>query len=39
MIGSRAIVFDLDGTLADSAGDVQRALNRALASEDLPPLD
>lgn len=34
-----AIVFDLDGTLVDSAGDVQRALNRALASEDLPPID
>lgn len=34
-----AVVFDLDGTLVDSAGDVQRALNRTLASEDLAPLD
>ena len=34
-----AVVFDLDGTLVDSAGDVQRALNRALASENLQPLD
>jgi len=34
-----AIVFDLDGTLVDSAADVQRALNRTLASEELPPLD
>ncbi len=34
-----AVVFDLDGTLVDSAADVQRALNRTLASEDLPPID
>jgi phosphoglycolate phosphatase len=34
-----AVVFDLDGTLADTATDVQRALNRALASDDLPPID
>jgi len=34
-----AVVFDLDGTLADTATDVQRALNRALGSDDLPPID
>jgi len=34
-----AVVFDLDGTLVDSAADVRRALNRTLASEQLPPLD
>ena len=34
-----AVVFDLDGTLADTADDIQRALNRALASDDLPPLE
>ena len=33
-----AVVFDLDGTLADTAADIQRALNRALISDDLPPL-
>ncbi len=39
MIRAPAVVFDLDGTLADTAGDVQRALNRTLASEGLAPLD
>lgn len=34
-----AVVFDLDGTLVDSAADVQRALNRTLASEGLAPLE
>jgi len=34
-----AAVFDLDGTLVDSAADVQRALNRTLASEELAPLE
>lgn len=34
-----AVVFDLDGTLADTAADIRRALNRALAANDLPPLD
>ena len=34
-----AVVFDLDGTLADTAADIRRALNRALAQDDLPPLD
>lgn len=34
-----AVVFDLDGTLADTAGDVQQALAAALASEGLPPVE
>lgn len=34
-----AIVFDLDGTLVDSAGDLRAAANRMLADLDLPPLD
>lgn len=35
----QAVVFDLDGTLVDTATDIQRALNRVLATDDLPPLD
>lgn len=35
----KAIVFDLDGTLADTAADIREALARALANEDLPPID
>jgi phosphoglycolate phosphatase len=35
----QAIVFDLDGTLADTAADIREALVRALASEGLPPVD
>ena len=34
----RAIVFDLDGTLVDSAGDIRRALNRLLAEEGRRPI-
>ena len=35
----QAIVFDLDGTLADTASDIREALVRALATEGLPPVD
>jgi len=35
--GCRAIVFDLDGTLADTVGDLTTALNRTFAELDLPP--
>ena len=35
----QAIVFDLDGTLADTALDIRDALARALATENLPPVD
>jgi phosphoglycolate phosphatase len=34
-----AVVFDLDGTLADSAPDIAAALNVALAVHELAPLD
>jgi len=37
--GYSAIVFDLDGTLADTAADIREALVRALATENLPPVD
>ncbi|GAA1198054.1 HAD family hydrolase [Prauserella alba] len=36
--GARAVVFDLDGTLVDSAPDITRALNTALAAQSLPPV-
>ncbi|MGB5688701.1 MAG: HAD-IA family hydrolase [Woeseiaceae bacterium] len=35
----QAIVFDLDGTLADTAADIREALVQAFASEGLPPID
>jgi phosphoglycolate phosphatase len=35
----RAVIFDLDGTLIDSAPDLRAALNRLLARHDLPALD
>jgi phosphoglycolate phosphatase len=34
----RAVVFDLDGTLIDSAPDIRTALNRTLALHELAPL-
>ena len=37
--GYRAVVIDLDGTLADTAVDIRESLVRALESEDLPPID
>lgn len=37
--GYSAVVFDLDGTLADTAADIREALVRALARENLPPID
>ncbi len=35
----QAVLFDLDGTLVDTIEDITDALNRALALEELPPLD
>ncbi len=32
------VIFDLDGTLCDTAPDIRRCLNRALREFDLPPL-
>lgn len=37
-MGKRAAIFDLDGTLADSAPDIAGALNRALRHSGLPQL-
>ncbi len=35
---ARAVLFDLDGTFADTAPDMAAALNKVRASEDLAPL-
>jgi len=35
----RALIVDLDGTLVDTLGDFEVALNRMLADLDLPPID
>ncbi len=35
----KSVVFDLDGTLVDSAPDIQAAANRMLETEGLAPLD
>ena len=32
------VIFDLDGTLCDTAPDIRRCLNRALGEFDMPPL-
>ena len=34
----RAVLFDLDGTMLDTAADITVALNRALAEQRLPEL-
>ena len=36
---ARAVVFDLDGTIIDSKGDIAAACNHALTSVDRAPLD
>ena len=34
----QAVIVDLDGTMVDTLGDFEAALNRALADLDLPPV-
>ena len=37
--GITAVVWDLDGTMVDSAADIAAALNRLLSEDGLPELD
>jgi phosphoglycolate phosphatase len=39
MAWPRAVVFDLDGTLIDSAGDIADVLNSCLVEDGIPPFD
>lgn len=39
MVSAKAVVFDLDGTLIDSAPDIAAAVNRYLADNGWPELD
>ena len=39
LAGSPLVVFDLDGTLVDTAPDLVATLNVILAREGLPPVD
>lgn len=34
----RLVIFDLDGTLVDSAGGIHRCISKSLAHHDLPPV-
>ena len=35
-MGARAVIFDLDGTLVDSLGDIASAMNRTLQAHGFP---
>ena len=38
LAGIRAVIVDLDGTMVDTLGDFEEALNRTMADLDLPPV-
>lgn len=38
MVETQAVIVDLDGTMVDTLGDFEMALNRTLAGLDLPPV-
>ena len=38
LTGIKAVIVDLDGTMVDTLGDFEEALNRTLADLDLPPV-